>query len=91
MLTYDECVGMSGATEDEIAAIAEHQRLPLMVAAGLAQVLLKSPKGKYVLRSYICDLLAQAKVAGRSDDAKRLDRILTDFNVRYPIPSVLRT
>jgi len=94
LLTSDECVGMSGSTEDEIAVIAEHQHLPLIVAAGLAQTLLTSPKGKYVLRSYICDLLAQAKMSGQRDEVNRATRsdstgVEHGFLQRRPRPAMI--
>lgn len=90
MLTLDECIGMSGLTEDEIAVIAEHRKLPEIIAVQLGHTLLKTAKGKFVLRGYISDLLAQAKIAGQRDKARHLDRVLTHFNVRYPTPRVLR-
>ena len=32
MLTIEDCIGLSGLTEDEIAAVAEHEHLPAMLA-----------------------------------------------------------
>jgi hypothetical protein len=91
MLTLDQCIGMTSLTDDEIAIIAEHRRVPTIVAVEVGHTLLGTAKGKFVLRSYIVDLLAEAKVAGRHEKAKHLDRVLTQFNARYPIPRVLRT
>jgi hypothetical protein len=90
MLTLDECIGMSGLTEDEIAVIAEHQRVPEIVAVEVGHALLKTPKGVYTLRCCISDLLEQAKLAGKRDKAKRLDLVLTRFNAAHPTPRVLR-
>ena len=89
MLTLDECIGMSGLTEDEIAVIAEHQRVPEIVAAEIGHALLRTPKGVYLLRGCISDLLEQAKLAGRRDKAKHLDLVLTRFNAAHPVPRVL--
>lgn len=91
MLTLDECIGMSGLTEDEIAVIAEHQRVPEIVAAEIGHALLGTPKGVYLLRGCISDLLEQAKLAGRRDKARRLDLVLTRFNAAHPVPRVLST
>jgi hypothetical protein len=91
MLTLDECIGMSGLTEDEIAVIAEHQRVPEIVAVELGHALLKTAKGRFTLRCYISDLLEHAKLARRRDKEKHLDRVLTRFNARCPTPRVLRT
>jgi hypothetical protein len=90
MLTLDECIGMSGLTDDETAVIAERRRVPLIVAVEVGHTLLKTAKGKYVLRGYISDLLEEAKLAGRHDKVKHFDRVLTHFNARHPTPRVLR-
>lgn len=90
MLTLEECIGMSGLTEDEIAVVAEHQRVPHIVAAQMGHALLATPKGVYKLRGFIVDLLESAEAARRRDRAKHLDRVLTRFNARHPTPRVLR-
>lgn len=90
MLTLDQCIGMSDLSDDEIAVIAEHRRVPTIVAVEVGQVLVGTAKGKFILRGYISDLLAKAKLAGRHEKAKHLDRVLTQFNARYPTPRVLR-
>ena len=89
MLTLDECIGMSDLTEDEIAVIAEHEHVPDIVAVELGQDLLKTSKGVFILKCYISDLLEQAKLAGKRDKVKRLDRLLTRFNAEHGIPRVL--
>ena len=90
MLTLDECIGMSGLTDDEIAVIAQCRRVPMIVAVEVGHALLETAKGKFILRGYISDLLEQAKLTGRREKAKHLDRVLTQFNARYPTPRVLR-
>jgi hypothetical protein len=90
MLTLDECMGMSGLTDDEIAVIAERLRVPPIVAVEVGHALLETAKGKFVLRGYISDLLEKAKLTGRREKATHLDRVLTQFNARHPTPRVLR-
>lgn len=89
MLSLDECIGMSELTEDELAVIADHEHVPVIVAAELGYALLKTPKGLFVLRGYIIDVLEQAKLAGKRDKAKRLELVLTRFNAAHPVPRVL--
>jgi len=91
MLTLDECIGMSGLTEEEIAVIAEQRRIPEIVAAQIAHELLKTPKGVYALRCDLSDALERAKLAGRREKVKRLDRVLTRFNAAHPTKRVLRS
>jgi hypothetical protein len=89
MLSLAECIGMSDLTEDEIAVIAEHEHVPDIVAVELGQGLLKTSKGVFILKCYISDVLEQAKLAGKRDKVKRLDRLLTRFNAAHGIPRVL--
>lgn len=89
MLTIDECISMSGLTEEEVAIVAEHEHLSMMVAAELGHTLLKTPKGIFTLRCYIVEVLERAKLAGNRDKAKHVDRVLTCFNKMYPPRRVL--
>jgi hypothetical protein len=89
MLSLDECIGMSGLTEDEVTIIAEQQHLHLIVACELGATLLKTPKGIFKLRGYLLDALELATAQGRTDKAKRIDAILTRFNIVHPLPRVL--
>ena len=89
MLTLAECIGMSDLTDDEIAVIAEHEHVPEIVAVELGNGLLQTPKGLFILKCYISDVLAQAKLAGKRDKVKRLDRLLSRFNAAHRIPRVL--
>ena len=89
MLSLAECIGMSDLTEGEIAVIAEHEHVPDIVAVELGQDLLKTSKGVFILRCYVSDVLEQAKLAGKRDKVKRLDRLLTRFNAEHGFPRVL--
>ena len=90
MLSVDDCIAMSGLTEEEVAVIAEHDHLSPIIAAQLGHTLLKTPKGIFKLRGYIAEVLAQAKLTGDRDKAKRVDLVLTRFNAAHPLPRVLR-
>ena len=39
MLTYDDCVALCAASKREIEAIAEHEHIPLIAAAEMANYL----------------------------------------------------
>jgi hypothetical protein len=45
MLSFEDCVALSSLTEDEIAAIAEHEHLPMIVAVELGNYLVQTPDG----------------------------------------------
>ena len=85
ILSLDDCIGMSDLTEDEIAVIAEHEHVPEIVAVELGHGLLTTPKGVFILKCYISDVLEQAKLAGKRDKVKRLDLLLTRFNAAHGI------
>jgi hypothetical protein len=89
MLSLDECVAFSDLTSDEVAIIAEHERVPEIVATGIGHHLLASPKGLFQLRGMIIELLGRAKLAGERDKVTHLDRVLTRFNRVHPVPRVL--
>ena len=89
MLTLDECIAMSGLTEEEVAIVAEHEHLSMMVAAELGYTLLKTAKGVFTLRCYIAEVLEHAKLAGKCNKAKHVDHILTRFNAAHPPRQVL--
>ena len=79
-----------GLSDDEIAVIAEHRRVPTIVAVEAGHALLGTARGKFILRGYINELLARAKLMGRHEKVRHLDRVLTQFNARYPMPRVPR-
>ena len=89
MFSLDECIGMSDLSEDVIAVISEHEHVPEMAAVALGQTLLKTSKGRFTLKCYICDVLEHAKLAGKRDKVKQLERALSRFIATHRIPRVL--
>jgi hypothetical protein len=45
MISLEDCIGLCGLDEDEVAAISEHEHIPEIAAAGLANYLLQQPHG----------------------------------------------
>jgi hypothetical protein len=60
MITLADCVGFCGLTEEEVLAIAEHEHLPEIAAAALAQYLLSQEHGADRVRALIVDDIRQA-------------------------------
>jgi hypothetical protein len=89
MLTIADCQGLCGLTEEELQLLAEHERLPVIVAAELAADLLRSAKGTWRLRNCMLEELEKAAAAGQHGRAKRIDRIIAGFAAAHPIPPVL--
>ncbi|GGO76739.1 hypothetical protein GCM10011348_04660 [Marinobacterium nitratireducens] len=83
MLTYQECLDMSGLTEDEIEAIAEHERMDPMIAAALGQYLIvKDDEAR--IRTIILDDIKKAEKGGNEAHAEALRKVLKHFLATHP-------
>ena len=84
MLTLEDCIRLSGLTEEEIDAIAEHEHVPEVVAAEIASYLAHAPNGLPVVRRVILDDLREALGAGDEARARRLRALLRHFLKAHP-------
>jgi hypothetical protein len=64
MITLQDCIGLSGLTEEEVLAVAEHEHLPDIAATALAQYLLSQEHGTEKIRDMIVDDVRQAQHSG---------------------------
>ncbi|MEO1198725.1 MAG: hypothetical protein AAFX39_05760 [Pseudomonadota bacterium] len=55
MISSDDIIALCGLTEDQVAAIAEHEHMPDMTAAALADYLMHRPGGADRVRQMIID------------------------------------
>ena len=53
MISLEDCVGLSGLTEEEILAIAEHEHIPEIAASALGQYLSRQERGIEQIRDMI--------------------------------------
>lgn len=81
MVTFEECLTFAGLCEDAIQAIARHERLPILEATRLGEVLIKTPQGQRVIRLFMEENLARA-AASRA--APGLAQDLERFIAAYP-------
>lgn len=79
MLTLEDCIALSGLTPEEIAAIAEHEHIPDIVAAELGRYLVETPDGCKCIRAFIRDDIGAAEVRGDRDKVLRLKLCLRHF------------
>jgi len=79
MLTYEDCIGVSGLTADEVEAIAEHEHVPAMVALEYGRYIMEGPDGQKVLQRIILDDIDAARERGDTLHAACLKLILQDF------------
>jgi len=84
LLTFEDCVGMCGLTEDEVHAIAAHEHIPELAAAELGNYLCQSPEGEACIKSMIRDDIAQAAARGDARRAAVLKLVLRNFVLQHP-------
>jgi len=79
MLSYDDCVGLSELTPEEIAAIAQHEHLPEIVALEMGACLCGTPKGRQRIRRMIIEDSEEACRRGETRAVARLGLVLHHF------------
>ena len=84
MLSYEDCVGLCGLTEDEIAAIARHEHIPAIVAAELGNYLCHDAGGVPMVKAMILDDIGEAEAAGRLEEVVKLRAVLRHFVMTHP-------
>jgi hypothetical protein len=83
MLDIESCIALSGLTEEEIKAIAEHEHIPEMLAIELGGYLVELPDGQKRIRQIIADDIAAARERGDFAHAARLKLVLQHFLERH--------
>jgi hypothetical protein len=57
MISLEDCIGLCGLDEKEVAAISEHEHISEIAAAALANYLMKQPHGGEIIRTMIIDAI----------------------------------
>jgi len=84
MLTFEDCVALSGLAAEEIAAIAEHEHIPELAAAEMGSYLCRSPSGELRIKRMIVDDIELARTTGKLDRAAALRLVLRHFIECHP-------
>ena len=79
MISIDDIIGMTDLSRDEIDAIAEHEHLPEVAAAALADYLMHRPRGAEAIRRMIVEDIRAAMRAQRNGHARDLLMALRHF------------
>jgi hypothetical protein len=74
IISLEDCVGLSGLTEEEILAIAEHEHIPEMAASALGHYLSRQARGIEQIRDMIVHDIRQAQ-QGQDKQQASFDRI----------------
>jgi hypothetical protein len=83
MLTLKDCIAMSGLTREEVDAIAEHEHVPEIIAAEMADYLVHQSGGIPCIRRIILDDIEAARRQGNVAHAARLKLVLQHFVKTY--------
>jgi hypothetical protein len=84
MITLEDCIGLCGLSEAEVEAVSEHEHIPEIAAAALAQWLLNQPDGSNQIRKMIIDDIHRALDAGQVKHAAGLFSALRHFLGEHP-------
>lgn len=84
MLTREDCIGLCDLSEAEIEAIAEHEHVPLIIAAELGNYLVHCDDGVVRIRRMILDDIAHCLARGEAERARRLKLLLHHFAHNHP-------
>lgn len=79
MLTYQDCLGMSPLTQEEIAAIARHEHVPEIIALELGGILYETQEGKRRIQRIIAENAQEACRFSEMDSATALGPLLHHF------------
>jgi hypothetical protein len=84
MISLEDCIGMCGLDPDEVAAIGEHEHIPDIAAAALADYLLKQAGGPERIRAMIVEDIHKALDAGQIRHGAELFMALRHFLEQHP-------
>jgi predicted protein tyrosine phosphatase len=84
MISLEDCIGMCGLDTDEVAAIGEHEHIPDIAAAALADYLLRQPDGPERILTMIVEDIHKALAAGHIRHGAQLLMALQHFLEQHP-------
>ena len=84
MLTFEDCMALCGLTEDEVAAIAEHEHIPEIAALELGDYLVQTENGELLIKKMILDDIEHSKAHGNIEHAEMLESVLKQFVLTHP-------
>ncbi len=89
MLSLQDVIDYCDLNEGEIAAVAEHEHIPLTVAAEVGDVLLSSPEGVVKLHTMIIENMEHALERGQTDHVQELVCTYRHLQRTHPLPVAL--
>ncbi|UCV14453.1 hypothetical protein [Quatrionicoccus australiensis] len=87
MLSIQDVLDYCDLDRGEIEAIAEHEHIPVTIAAELSEVLLCSPEGVCRLHTMIIENMTHALEQGKYEHVKSLSQTYEHLQRTHPIPA----
>ena len=84
MLSLEDCLALCELSEEEVLAIAHHERLPEIAAAELGNYLVHTPEGEMRIKTIIRDDIAEACACGDRKRELALKLMLRNFVLQHP-------
>ena len=84
MITLEDCIAFCGLTREEVAALAEHEHIPEIAAAALAEFLLKQRRGPEKIHEMIVEDIRAALHRGDRKHAHELFGALRHYLATHP-------
>lgn len=84
MLTREDCLALCELTEGEVAAIAEHEHVPEIIAMEMGQYLCHTPDGEARIERMIIDDIRDARAHGNIAHMAKLVGVLRHFIEFHP-------
>ena len=84
MISLEDCIAFCGLTREEVLAVAEHEHLPEIAAAALAQYLLRREQGAEKIRQMIIEDIRVAQGHGDRAHVQSLLHVLHHFLREHP-------
>ncbi len=86
MLSIQDVLDYCDLDRGEIEAIAEHEHIPMTIAAEMGEVLLCTPEGVCQLHSMIIENMQRALEEGHFEHVKELAETYQHLQRTHPIP-----
>ena len=83
-VTYEDCLDMLDMTEEEVAAVAHHEHIPMASAVALSDYLIHEPGGVPKLALMIVEDLNEARALGNEERVAELEAVLRHFVATHP-------
>jgi hypothetical protein len=84
MICLEDCIALCGLSEEEVLAIAEHEHIPEIAAAALADYLLHQAHGAEAIRDMLSDDIRAALARHDRKHARELFMALRHFLSAHP-------